>query len=341
MQAMVMTAFGGPEVLEMADAALPSPAPGEVLIEVSAVSVGRTLDVAARAGQLQFARIELPHILGAEHAGTVVAAGDPSDNGWIGKRVAVFPVIGCGHCPACKQGREEACRSLELIGIHRPGACAQFSLAPASNLREVPTAVSDVEASALALCGPAARNQLDLAGVGEGSTVLVIAAGSALGSMTALVAQKMRARVIGTSRSEWKRQQLEGLGVMALDLESEEFVGQVSEIAEDGVDVIVDNIGSRLSWERVLSVLATGGTVASSGAFVGHELPLDLRNLYTRNLCILGVRTGNLCSVARFWDMVDDGLRPIVDRTFSLDDCASAHRYVEGDQNLGRVVLTV
>jgi NADPH:quinone reductase-like Zn-dependent oxidoreductase len=341
MDAVVMSDFGGPEVLELTRVPAPDPGPGEAVIEVATVSVGRTLDIAARSGHLPFAKIEPPHILGAEHAGIVVAVGDSADREWLGRRVAVFPAVGCGECTACVEGHDEACERLELIGVHRPGAYAQYSLVPVANLHAVPESVSEIEASALALGGPVATNQLEAAGVRPGAWVLVIAAGSALGSLTALLAERTGARVIGTSRSEWKRRQLEDLGVMALDIEADDFVEKVMEATSGGVDIVVDNIGSGVAWGKSMAVLASRGVVVSSGGFVGEALPLNLRDLYTRNLRVLGVRTGNLRSVDRFWSQVDATLRPVIARTFPLREAAAAHRYVEEDRNFGRVVLTI
>lgn len=341
MRCCLMTGFGGPEVLSMAEVPVPEPRHGEVRVRVHAVSVGRTLDIAARGGHLPFARIEPPHILGAEHAGVVDSVGSGVENVRPGERVAVFPAISCGRCRFCEAGRQESCQMLELIGVHRPGAYAEYSCVPARNLHRIPDDVSDVDAAALALSAPVAVYQLDQAAVGEGSWVLVQAAGSALGSATVMAALHRGARVIATSRRDWKRQRLLELGVAAaLDPTSAQFADEVFSVTGgEGVDVIVDDIGSQALWEAGLTVLTPTGTIITSGAFVGEPVQLDLRSFYTRSLRVIGVRTANCAAVTNAWRAVGAGLRPVVDRTFPLEAAEEAHRYLERDENFGRVIL--
>src|SRR5437773_1666909 len=104
-----------------------------------------------RSGCHPFSRAgRLPHIPGTEHAGTVDATGPGVDADMAGRRVAVSAVLPCGSCLACRRGREEACPLLELIGVHRPGAYAQYCVAPVENLVPVPDRVSFAQAAALA-----------------------------------------------------------------------------------------------------------------------------------------------------------------------------------------------
>lgn len=357
MKAMVMLDFGGPDVLEIRDVAVRSPGPGEALIQVSAVSVGRLLDLAARAGKLPFARIPVPHVLGAEHVGVVAELGPalPAtdtdaglDSVAVGDRVAVFPVVSDGTCPMCLDGREEACPNMEIIGIHRQGAYAAYTTVPLRQLHRVPADISDVQACALTLAGPVSRRQLDAADVQPGAWVLVQAAGSALGACAAMLAVFGGARVIGTTRHEDKLPALRQLDVggrpaleAALNWQSPTFVDDVLALTGGrGVDVVIDNIGDPAMFLTSTAVLASGGVLVSSGAFAGGSVTVDLQRLYLRNQRILGVRTGNRDSVRRFWADVARGFRTVVDTTYPVTQAAQAHRYVEQQSRIGRVVLT-
>ncbi len=363
MKAMVMREFGGPDVLEVRDVAVRSPGPGEALIQVSAVSVGRLLDIAARAGKLPFARIEVPHVLGAEHVGVVAELGPAqpatdtdtdtgTDTGLdpiaVGDRVAVFPVVSDGTCPMCLAGHEEACPNLEIIGIHRQGAYAAYTTVPVRQLHRVPADISDVQACALTLAGPVSRRQLDAADVQPGAWVLVQAAGSALGACAAMLAAFGGARVVGTTRHEDKLPALRRLDVggrpaleAALNWQSPTFVDDVLAMTGGrGVDVVIDNIGDPAMFLTSTAVLASGGVLVSSGAFAGGSVTVDLQRLYLRNQRILGVRTGNRDSVRRFWADVARGFRTVVDTTYPVTQAAQAHRYVEQQSRIGRVVLT-
>ena len=79
----------------------------------------------------------------------------------------------------------------------------------------------------------------------------------------------------------------------------------------------------------------------TSGARFGDEVPLNLRDLYTRNLSVLGVRTYNPQAADRLWELVQEGLRPVIAETFPLEDVRSAHAMIEDQENIGRVVLSV
>ena len=188
MHAVVFTRFGGPEVLEVTEVPVPAVGAGEVLVRVAAVSVGRLLDLTARAGTHPYARFVLPHVLGAEHAGTVAAVGDGVREVKAGDQVAVFPVLTCGSCRACREGATEACPRLQIMGVHRPGAYAEYTVVPAANVHVLPAGLDPWTAAGLALAGPVAYNQLSQAGLRPEDWVLVQGGSSALGSLTAALA---------------------------------------------------------------------------------------------------------------------------------------------------------
>jgi len=342
MHAVVFRRFGGPEVLEVAEVPVPPAGAGEVMVRVAAVSVGRLLDLTARAGTHPYAKFVLPHALGAEHAGTVAAVGDGVRDVAAGDRVAVFPVLTCGSCAACREGATEACPRLHIIGVHQPGAYDQYTVVPAANVHALPADLDACTAAGLALAGPVAHNQLTQAGLRARDWVLVQGAASALGSLTAALALHLGARVIGTSRTVGKRERLLEMGLTAaLDSTSPALVQDVLALTGgEGVKIAVDNLGDQQVFEATMAALGTRGTVVTSGAFLGEKPRLDLMRLYSRCQRIIGVRTGNVTSAAALWREVDRGFRPVVDRTFPVCRAADAHRYLEQDNNMGRVVLT-
>ncbi len=345
MVAVAARSFGDPEVLEPAE--LPGPAVGDddVLVRVGAVSVGRTLDAGARAGKHPYPGFVFPHVFGAEHAGTVVAVGAAVRDVHTGDRVAVYPSVVCRECPTCRAGRTEACSRLEIMGMHRQGADAEYTAVPAANVHVLSAAAAEeigpATAAALALSGPVSLHQLREAGMRAGDWVLVQGAASALGSVTAALAAHLGARVIGTSRSAAKRAVVQGLGVeAALDSGAEDLTEQVLALTGGaGATVVVDDLGDPDLFAVSTACLATLGTLVTSGAFLGPVVPLDLNRLYLRSQRVVGVRTGTRESVEAFWREVDAGFRPLVDAAFPLERAADAHRHVEGGEGTGRVVL--
>lgn len=340
MKAAVIHEFGPPEVLRIEDAAKPQPAAGEVLVGVHAVRVGGLLDVGTRAGRNPFARLTFPHILGADFAGEVVEG----DAGFSpGDRVAVVPFIPCGHCPACLMGRDDACPNAQLVGVHRQGSYAEFVSVPAKVVRRIPPSIGYEQAAALALSGPVAVTQLQVAGLRKGDWVVVTAAASGLGLVTSLVAQALGARVIACSRKEWKREILRSHGFEAvLNTDDDGFVDQVKELtAGRGVAIAIDNTASTSMFVKLCAVLDRLGVIVCSGALAAEIVPLDMRSLYLKSQSVIGIRTHTQASLDAFWHMVQDGIETRIDRSFPLDDVAEAHRYVEEEKNFGRVLLTI
>lgn len=345
MAAAVATGFGDPDVL--VQRALPVPAVGDddVLVRVGAVSVGRMLDAGARAGRHPYPGFVFPHVFGAEHAGTVVAVGAAVGDVAVGDKVAVYPSVVCGQCPTCRSGRTEACSRLQILGMHRQGADAEYTAVPAANVHVLSAgaaaAMGPATAAALALSGPVSMHQLSEAGMRPGDWVLVQGAASALGSVTAALAAHLGARVVGTSRSAAKRAVVAGLGLeAALDSGAADLTEQVLALTGGaGAAVVVDDLGDPDLFAVSTACLATLGTLVSSGAFLGPVVPLDLGRLYLRSQRVVGVRTGTRESVRAFWREVDAGFRPLVDAAFPLERAADAHRHVEGGAGTGRVVL--
>ncbi len=343
MRAMLFHRFGPPDVLEPATIDTPHAGPGDVLVQVAAVGIGRLLDLTARAGRHPYARIQPPHVLGADHSRVVAAVGEGVDSVQVGDRVAVFPAVACDSCAHCAEGREEVCAGLTVIGAHRPGACAEWCAVPARNVHRIPDSIPPAMAASLALVGPVAANQLMQAGLRTGHWVLVQGAASALGSTTAALAQYLGARIIATSRSPEKREALAASGAdVVLDATAPDFVDRVRAATDGhGVDIAVDNLGDPAVWDTTLDTLARGGTVVTSGAFLGGDVRVDMRRLYSDCHRIIGVRTGNATAVKALWTQVEVGFRAVIDRTFPISCAADAHRYMEDDNNIGRVALTL
>jgi NADPH:quinone reductase-like Zn-dependent oxidoreductase len=343
MKAALIHEFGSADVLKIEDALAPKPAAGEVLVRVRAVRVGGMLDIGTRAGRNPFARLTFPHILGSDFAGDVVEVGEGVAGLEPGDHVAVSPFITCGRCPACQSGRDYGCPNAQLIGVHRQGSYAELVSVPAQVVRRIPSTLSYEQAAALALSGPVAFTQFSVAGLKPGDWVLVTAAASGLGLVTSLVAKALGARVIATSRKDWKRDMLSKRGFDAvLDTEDDAFAGQVAELTGgQGVAFAIDNISSPTMFPKVSAALGRLGVIVSSGAQVAEPVPLDLRSLYLKSQSIIGIRTHTQAALDGFWKLAALGLETLVDRTFRLDEVADAHRYVEAEKNFGRVVLKI
>jgi NADPH:quinone reductase-like Zn-dependent oxidoreductase len=343
MHATVFSEFGAPEVLHDTVVPTPSPGAGEVLVKVGAVCVGRLLDLASRSGKHPYAKFVLPHTLGGDHAGTVAAVGDGVTNVTVGDHVGVFHVIFTADDEWTRSGYGDLSPNVEILGIHRPGANAEYVVMPAVNAHRVPEGIGPVMAASIVGVGPVAVNQFERAGgVGPGSNVIVQGATSGLGATTAMLARHLGATVVVSSRHESKRNRLRELGFEhVFDAVDESFAQKARDaFGGDGAHLIVDNLGAPLVWEHGFETLRPGGAIVSSGAFLGHTVPLNLLKTYSMGIRVIGVRTGTLEAVERIWQEAERGFRTVVDATFPIAEAAAAHRYVEEAGNVGRVVLT-
>ena len=346
MRAVVIRSFGTPDVLDLDDVDEPDVGPGEALIRVRAVIVARTKDVSARSGRHPFSEvIDLPHILGAEHAGVVEDVGDGVDASWVGRRVAVSAVLHCGTCEHCARGHEEACERFELIGIHRPGAYAELTVVPVGNLWPLPDGIGFAEGAAVAGNGAVAHAQLEAGGAQRGSSVAVVGAAGALGSALVGLARHRGATVIAVDRLPEQQDALDALGVdAALDGERDDLTAALYAATDGrGVDCVIDNLGLAALWERYQPAVATLGRIVVSGSITPEPIPLRLAPLYLRSQAIIGVRTGNRRHMAAVWEEVRRGFRlpgGFVTE-MPLGEVRTAHAAIETGGKRGQLVLTL
>jgi NADPH:quinone reductase-like Zn-dependent oxidoreductase len=345
MQAVVMRTFGGAEVLELDEVPDPPPGTGEVLVRVGAVEVSSTRDIATRSGSHLFSRqVSLPHVLGGDFAGIVEAAGPGADPALVGRRVAVSNSAGCGRCAACLAGREAQCPQLRMLGIHRWGSYAELVSVPEQNLSPLPDDLALTEAAAMAATGPIALTQLLTSGVGAGDALLVTGATGALATMVAALAAARGIRTIGISRRPDRIPPRLGLSA-ALDASDAEL-GQAILTASGGggVQAAIDNVADGATFQRYFHALAIGARIIVSGAIATDRpavLPVPAQPFYVRSLSLLGVRTTNRPDIARFWQLVHEGLRlpPGLVNEFPLGEAAHAHAQISAGLSSGHTVL--
>ncbi len=343
LKAVRMYEHGGPEVLRFEEAPRPEPGPGEVLVRVRAAALSH-LDLWSRAGLPGHTPPKMPHILGNDAAGDVakVGAGVPED--LLGQRVLLNPGYGCGRCAECLAGRETFCRKYRVVGYEIPGTHAEYVKVPSANLVPMPAGMEYVGASSIGLVFLTAWHMLvTLAGVAPGHTVLVLGAGSGIGSAAIQIAKLYGARVIATASGDDKLQKARELGAdetidhgrRPIHLDVRRMTGR------RGVDVVVEHVG-QVTWPESLRSLAPGGRLVTCGATTGPFGETDIRYIFSRQLQILGSYMGSRAELLALMPHVASGaLRPVVDKVFGLADAADAHRYLESRGQFGKVVLTV
>jgi len=332
-------AHGGPDVLRFEDVADPVPGPGDALVRVRACALNH-LDLWERRG-IEKVRIPLPHISGSDVAGEVVSA--PRGSPPPGTRVMLQPGLGCGACAACLSGADNLCARFDVLGYKSDGGYAELVTVPAANLLPIPDTVDWVRAAAFPLTFLTAWHMLVArARVQAGEWVLVLAAGSGVGQAAIQVARLHGARVIATAGTAAKRERALGLGAeSAIDHYGPSLVDEVRSVtAGRGVDVAIEHVGEA-TWDRSVRALARGGRLVTCGATTGPNGHIDLRDLFARQISLLGSYMGSKGELVQAAQLMFIGrLVPIVDSVFPLERAAHAQAYLESGEHFGKVVLT-
>jgi L-gulonate 5-dehydrogenase len=347
MRAVLMREFGSEDVLRLEEVPAPSPGPGQVLVRVAAVEVSRTRDVATRTGKHPFSQfVTLPHILGGDFGGEVIEAGEGVEPALVGRRVAVSNTETCGECEECLSGHEERCAHLSLLGIHRRGSYAELAVVSAGNVHPVPEDLSLAEAAALAADGAIAFTQLEVAGVGPGTNLLVTGVTGALGSTLAALGKELGATVIGLSRRPATVPDALGLDAN-LDAGDPGLTAALLAATDGGgLAAVIDNIANPEAFAAYFPALAVGARVVFSGAIGNPELPIlpvPAAPLYVKSISLLGVRTTTPADRRRLWQLVDDGFRLPAGsiEEMPLEQAAAAHTRIATGAQRGHTVLTV
>lgn len=320
MKAVRVHQYGGLEALKVEDIPVPNPGEGEARVKIEAIGVN-FIDIYHRLGRYQGS---LPLTLGQEAAGTVDAVGPNVTEIKPGDRVAYASV---------------------------QGAYAEYAIAPAWRLIPIPTGVDTKQAAAVMIQGMTAHYlTLSTYPLKEGETALVHAAGGGTGQLLVQLAKRRGARVIGTVSTEEKAALAREAGADEVILYTQtDFEVEVKRLTDNvGVDVVYDSVGKD-TFDKSLNCLRRRGCMVLYGASSGAVPPLDPQILnakgsifltrpflghYTADRAELQWRVNDLFK----WVAAGE-LKVRIDKTFSLAEVAEAHRYLEGRQSKGKILL--
>ena len=318
MRAIVLESHGGPEVLALREIPDPEPGPDEVLVEVVSTAVNRA-DILQRMG-LYPGPPSAHEIPGLELAGRVRAAGS---------RVTRW-----------RQGDA-------VMGIVAGGGYAELATVHERQLLPVPDAIALGDAGAVPEVFLTAWDALVVqGGLTPGRLALVHAGASGVGTAAVQVARAIGARVVVTA-SAGKLDVCRALGAeLAVDYRSQDFAEQL-----DGVDVVLDVVGGEY-LERNVRVLATGGRIVQVGVMAGGSATFPLGAMLPKRATLIGtVLRGRpieekITLTQRFEReflpfLADGRCRPVIDARYPLAEVAEAHRRIEANDTVGKLVLEV
>ncbi len=342
MKAVRIHAHGTAEQLRYEEAPEPDlAAPGDVVVRLKNAAVNH-VDIWNRLGEAAIP-IPLPHTLGADGAGVVVAAGAEAHAVKPGDAVCLYPFTGCGQCEFCLTDRDFMCIRVIALGQRLEGTYAEYVRLPAENCLPIPVGLSFAEAAAFPLVFLTVwRMLVTNARLTPGETVLILGIGGGVASAALQVAAQMGARVIVTSGSDEKLERARRLGAdHGINYRRKDFADEVSAItAGRGVDVVLDCVAGE-SWQRSLSALRRGGRLVTCGATGGGLADTDLSVIFKKQLQILGSTLGSREEFRRLIDFMNvTGIKPVIDRTFPLAQAAAAQLRMEEAKQFGKIVLS-
>ncbi len=325
MRVVTVTQPGAPEALHIADAPVPKPGPGEVLIRVAAAGLNHA-DILQRQGHY-------PPPPGASEI--------------LGMEVA-------GHIAETGPGVAEWKPGDPVCALLAGGGYAEYCTAPAGQCLPIPSNIPVEQAAALPeVVFTVWTNLFEPACLKPGETLLVQGGSSGVGTMAIQVAHLFGARVAATAGSTAKRDFCIGIGC---DRAFQYKEADWAEAARDwsggrGIDVILDMVGGDY-FPRHLRLLAPRGRLVHIASLRGREVTADLALIMQKRLVVTGStlrgrsvaeKTALRDSIRlRLWPHIAAGkIRPVVDRSFPLEQVADAHRRMESGEHIGKILLAM
>jgi NADPH:quinone reductase-like Zn-dependent oxidoreductase len=319
---------GGPEVLEVVDVEVPTPAAGEVQIRVQAIGLNRA-EIMYRNGQYVITP-EFPARLGYEAAGVIEAVGENVEGFATGDRVSVIP----------------------SFMFNQYGMYGEVVNAPAHAVVKHPDNLSFEDAAASWMMFVTAYGALvEYGHLQAGQNVIIRAASSSVGLAAIQIANMLGARPIALTRTSEKRDMLVKAGAAAvIATEEQDMVAEINQATNNqGVHIVFDPVGGP-DVAKLTQIMAPQGMYFQYGALDSRDMMVPVFDILGKHLTIRGYElfeiTTDAEKMARAKSFVSQGLRsgklkPVIDKTFRLEDIADAHRYMEANGQVGKIVVTV
>lgn len=342
MKAVIIKQHGNPDVLEYVEN-FPEPElkSNEVLVKIHYTSLNR-VDLHIRRGYPGL-NLQFPHVLGADVAGEIVATGSDVKNFGIGDRVVAYPIILPNSSNPKFEGMEHLNDGWKYYGMHIRGSYAQFVSVPEENLFKLSDEVNFLEACTLPVAGLTAYHAvLTVGDVKEGDVFFFWGGSSGLGAFAIQLAKMRGATVITTVGTNEKKHKVASLGAdFVYNRNEDEVVSEVLRMYPNGVDVVLDFVGSG-TFDKSLTLLRKNGKLLVCGMLTSPEVTLNLQRFYIRHLNLSGLYLGSKKEFRELVELYNQGkINPTIDKVFELKQANFAHEYMESNQHVGKIILAI
>jgi len=341
MQGIQLMGHGDASMLKLSsNIAVPTPSVDDVLIKVLAAGVNNT-DINTRIGwyakednsskgaSWSGEALTFPRIQGADVCGIIVAVGKNINKNRIGERVLIEPSL--------MRANSKNLTSAWYFGSECDGGFAQYTVVDSVHAFKINSQLSDLELASFPCSYSTAENMLTRAKVTSKEVVLITGTSGGVGSAAVQLAKARGAYVIAIT-SPSKVLQLSELGADKVVLREDDLMQAVG---ENKVDVVIDLVAGK-QWPVLLNVLKPKGRYAVSGAIGGPLVELDIRTLYLKDLSFFGCTVLAPNIFKQLIDLIEqEKIKPIIAKTFSLNDIHAAQRLFLQKQHLGKIVLNL
>jgi NADPH:quinone reductase-like Zn-dependent oxidoreductase len=319
----------------------PPPGEGEVQVRVRAIGLNY-LDVWGFRG-MAFAKRKMPQVVGVEASGEVAAVGPRVTRFKAGDPVVMYGAETCGHCRACREGRDNLCENVGgILGFHLDGFARELINRPERLTIAVPPGVSHDEAACAPIGFGTVQHMLfDNAKLEPGESILVHAGGSGIGTAAIKMAKAIGCTVFTTVGDDDKGEKAKALGAdHVVNYRSERFEGEVRRLTKrKGVDVVFEHVGAD-TWNGSLLCLKRGGRLVTCGSTSGVSATMNLMQLFQQQYRIFGSFGCSMKNIADSLAKMAEGMTPVIDSVFPLDDFAKGLEKLESRKAFGKVIVT-
>lgn len=319
--------------MKLEEVPIPDPGPGELLVEVAAVSVNRTLDLIVRSGKYP-RPVKLPHVLGVDPTGTVVAVGSGVKSRRLGDRI----------CISSRRVVRAPGAAMTMLGVDSWGGYAQYVVLPEDITTLIPDNLDFHIATVVARHAPLAFNMVrSKAALKAGDWALVMGAAGGLGSLIVQAAAFYGAKIIAAAGSNQRVEAARALGAeFGVNYRTQDLTEEVMKITgKRGVDVVFENIADPELFPKAIASLRRGGKLFTAGAHGGPIVPLNVSTLYMNALSVIGSTEHTEDDVAAALEAASvNRLKVLIDRVMPLSEAVAAHRLVAERSGTGKVLLT-
>jgi NADPH:quinone reductase-like Zn-dependent oxidoreductase len=320
----------------------PPPGDGEVQVRVRAIGLNY-LDVWGFRG-MAFAKRKMPQIMGVEASGEVAAVGPGVSRFRIGDPVVMYGAETCGHCRACREGRDNLCENVAgILGFHLDGFARELINRPERLVVSVPAGVSFEQAACAPIGFGTVQHMLfDNARLEPGETILVHAGGSGIGTAAIKMAKAIDCTIFTTVGDDEKGEKARALGAdHVINYRTERFEGEVRKLTKrKGVDVVFEHVGAE-TWNGSLLSLKRGGRLVTCGSTSGVSATMNLMQLFQQQYRIFGSFGCRLKNIRDSLDKMAQGITPVIDGVFPLADFAKGLERLESRKVFGKVIVTL